>query len=62
METGGHWSAEEQGFHNVVPINSALLFSLNILVIVSIIFHWDACVAPVNIWNSGFTMLVPHAC
>ena len=23
-------------------------------------FYWDACVAPLNICNSGFTMLVPH--
>ena len=39
----------------VVTINSTLLVLLNTLVIVSILFYWDACVVPVNICNSGFT-------
>ena len=46
----------------VVTINCKLLFLLNTLVIVSVIFYWDACVAPVNICNSGFIMLVRHVC
>ena len=34
---------------NVVAINNTLLFLLNTLIIVGIIFYWDACVAPVTI-------------
>jgi len=46
----------------VVTINSTLLFLLNTLVIVTITFHWDVCVAPLNICYSGFTILVRHVC
>ena len=45
---------------DVVTMNSTLLFLLNTLIVVSIIFYWDACVALVNICNSGFAMLVRH--
>ena len=39
-----------------------LLFLLNTPVIVSVIFYWDACIAPVNICDSGFILLVRHVC
>ena len=45
-----------------MTINSTLLFLLNTLIIVGIIFYWDACVAPVTICNSGFAMLARHVC
>ena len=47
---------------SVVTINSTLLFLLNTLIIVGIIFYWDTCVVPVTIYNSGFAVLACHVC
>ena len=49
---------------SVVTINYIRysVFVKHSILIVSVIFYWDASIAPVNICDSGFIMLVHHVC